>query len=375
MPEDIEREINHYYEEAQNGYIDPSLKELFFPVDERSVFWEMAENTEESRTPEPWEMNKTDDSIQLEIWDLNKKKRSDKKPIDPEWTDRYYAIVDREESHLFTIVSESYLLIDNKEAYWISLAIANYLFKKPDTNENFDFFLFKKWLREDRASCEISICRVIDYNQPNLRDGWCSGITMHNSYNKSVALTYYIGFFNRTFNISVLLPGNAISFKLKKDRNISIIKQIAKQLAQYDVTNFIRKKEQEFLKLLDDLKNSPMDSNLFLAFFCKFFRISRNTIERTKREDEAREMKKFINERIKKYTDEYGQNAYAFLLAISDYISNYNNQRFYNSFLSYHVQAGEWAKDYLKEVKEPNFSLYKYIGEEAINTASWLNLL
>ena len=369
---EIEYEIDRYCTEASNSSVDPRLNELFFPVDERSIYWEWAE---ECRLPEPGKISETNECRELTIWDLNEKKRSDKKPIDPEWTDRYYAIVDREESHLFTIVSESYLLIDNQQAYWIALALANYLFKKPDTNENFEFFLFKKWLREDRASCEISICRVIDYNQPNLRDGWCSGITMHNSYNKSVALTYYVGFFNRTFNISVLLPGNAISFKLKKDKNISISKQIAKELAKYDVANFIRQKEQEFLQLLDDLKKSPMDGNLFLAFFCKFFRISRNTIERTKREDEAREMKKFINERIKKYTEEYGQNAYAFLLAISDYITNYNNQRFYNSFLSYHVQAGEWADDYLNEVSKPDFSLYKYIGEEAINTAAWLNLL
>lgn len=350
---EIEEDLINYYENAKINDTDPRLDELFFPVDERFVFWEKDETKVGGLYKIP----------------------CDPKPINPEWTGRYYAIVDREQEYLFTIASESYLLVSNIEAYWISLAMANYLYKKPDVNENFDFFPFKKWLREDRASCEISICRDIDYNQPNLRDGWCSGITMLNSYNKSVALTYYIGFFNPIFNISILLPGNAISFKLKKNSNYGILNQIAKEFAKCDVANFIQRKEQEFLSLLDDLKKSPMDGNLFLAFFCKFFRISRKSLERAKNLDEAREMKAFINEKIKRYTEEYGQNAYAFLLAISDYISNYENRRFSDSFLSYHVQAGEWANDYLNEVSKPDFSLYKYIGEEAINTASWLNLL
>lgn len=370
MPEDIEKEIKRYYREAQNGYIDPNLDELFFPVDKRSVFWEMAE---ESSAPEPWEISETNECIQLEIWHLNKKKQSDKKPIDPEWTDRYYAIVDREESNLFTIVSESYLLITNKVAYWISLAIANYLFKKPDANENFEFVPYKKWLREDRASCEISICRSINYNQPNLIDGWCSGVTMLNSYNKSVALTYYVGFFNPSYRISILLPQYSISLKLKKDS--SILKQIAKQLAGNAITNLIQGMEKAFLDKLDKLQNTPMDGNMFLAFFCKFFHISRRRIERLNEIDEARRKRTFINDKKELYIKKYGQNAYAFLLGISDYISNYDDKRFNESYLFYHIQAGEWADDYLEKASKPDFSLYKYIGEDAMNTASWLNLL
>ena len=175
---EIEYEIDRYCTEASNSSIDPRLSELFFPVDERSIYWEWAE---ESSASEPWEISETNECRELTIWDLNEKKRSDKKPIDPEWTDRYNAIVDREENHLFTIVSESYLLVDNKMAYWIALALANYLFKKPDTNENFEFVPFKKWLRKDRAACEISICRSINYNQPNLIDGASGGERLVNS--------------------------------------------------------------------------------------------------------------------------------------------------------------------------------------------------
>ena len=41
----------------------------------------------------------------------------------------------------------------------------------------------------------------------------------------------------------------------------------------------------------------------------------------------------------------------------------------------YQLQAGQWADDYLKESSKPGFSLYKYIVEDAFNTASWLNTL
>ena len=349
---EIEIEISRYYDDARNGRIDPHLIELFFPVDERSVFWETDENAKDYRKPTIWNQNT---SI--------------------EWTERYYAIVDREESHLFTIVSKSYLLVDNLEAYWNSLAIANYLFKKPDANENFEFVPFKRWLKKDRSACEISICRSINYNQPNLRGGWCSGVTMLNSYNKSVALTYYIGFFHPGYRISILLPEYSISFKLKKDKNNSIHSQIAKQLAGNAKADMLQGMEEAFLKKLDNLKKTPMDENMFLAFFCKFFHISRKNIERLNEIDEARRKKTFINERKELYIKQYGQNAYAFLLGISDYISNYDDKRFSDSYLFYHIQAGEWADEYLKESSKPDFSLYKYIGEDAINTASWLNLL
>ena len=131
--------------------------------------------------------------------------------------------------------------------------------------------------------------------------------------------------------------------------------------------------EEAFLKKLDDLKNTPMDGNVFLAFFCKFFHISKKGIERDI--FEAKRKRDFINERKMLYIDKYGQNAYAFLLGISDYISNYNDIRFSNSYMTYHIQAGQWADEYLKEAAKPNFSLYKYIGEDALNTASWLNTL
>lgn len=369
---EIEYEIDRYCTEASNSSIDPRLTELFFPVDERSIYWEWAE---ERGLPEPGKISERNECRELTIWDLNKKKRSDKKPIDPEWTDRYYAIVDREENQLFTIVSESYLLVDNKMAYWIALALAKYLFKKPDTNENFEFVPFKKWLRKDRAACEISICRSINYNQPNLIDGWCSGVTMLNSYNKSVALTYYVGFFNPRYRISILLPGYSISLKLKKDRNNSIPKQIATQLAGNARTYKIQEMEKAFLEKLDNLKKTPMAENMFLAFFCKFFHISKKSIERQNEVDEARRKRTFINEKKELYVKKYGQNAYAFLLGISDYISNYDDKRFNDRYLFYHIQAGEWADNYLEESSKPDFSLYKYIGEEAINTAAWLNLL
>lgn len=336
-------ELLRYYEEAREGYIDPQLDELFFPVEYRSVYWEKGENALGRRMPSY-----------------------------PEWTDRYVAIVDRERSYLFTIASESYLLVSNLEAYWISQAIAKFFFKKPDNNDNFEFVPFKKWMNKTRSACEISIYRKIDINQPKLNNGWCAGITMLNSYNKSVALTYYIGFFNVHHNLSLILPENSINFKLKKNKYNDIINQIAEQLASSKV-NRIKEVEEAFLKKLDDLKNTPMDGNMFLAFFCKFFHISKKGIE--KDIFEAKRKRDFINERKMLYIDKYGQNAYAFLLGISDYISNYNDIRFSNSYMTYHIQAGQWADEYLKEAAKPNFSLYKYIGEDALNTASWLNTL
>lgn len=339
-------DLLRYYEKASREPIDPQLKELFFPVEERSVYWEEDENAIDRRTPSS-----------------------------PKRTDMYYAIVDSERRRLFSIVSSTYLLITNQKAYWLSHAIANTLFKKPDENEPFGFVPIRTWINDIRSACEISIVRKIDGYQPELNDGWVAGITMQNSYNQSKALTYYIGFFNVHHNISVILPENSIFFKLKKTKYDDILNQINKQLSkQQDITE-IYEVEQAFRKKLEDLKNTPMDGNMFLAFFCKFFGISRKGVERDGDICMALQMRDFINERKQLYIEKYGQNAYAFLLGISDYIDNYEEVRLGNSYMNYHIQAGQWADEYLKEVAKPNFSLYKYIGEDAFDTAVWLNTL
>jgi hypothetical protein len=339
-------ELRRYYDKACLEPKDPQLKELFFPVDTRSVFWESDEN-----------------AIDPEI------------PSRPQWTDRYYAIVDRERRHLFTIVSASYLLITNLEAYRVAHAIANTLFKKPDENETFGFVPFRTWINKNRSTCEISIVRKIDGYQPELNDGWVTGIVMQNSYNKSKALTYYIGFFNERHKLSLILPENSISFKLKKSKYDDILYQIFEQLSEQRNITKINKVEQAFRMKLEDLKNTPMDGNMFLAFFCKFFGISRKGVEREGGIHSALSKRDFINERKQLYIEKYGQNAYAFLLGISDYIDNYEEVRLGNSYMNYHIQAGQWADEYLKEVAKPNFSLYKYIGEDAMDTAWWLNTL
>ena len=61
---EIEYEIDRYCTEASNSSIDPRLSELFFPVDERSIYWEWAE---EHRLPEPGKISETNECRELTI--------------------------------------------------------------------------------------------------------------------------------------------------------------------------------------------------------------------------------------------------------------------------------------------------------------------
>lgn len=342
----IKEEIRRYYRKASNEPLHPRLYELMFPVDARNVYWEESDH-----------------------------RTSGHEPMYPRYTSHYYAIVDRERRYLFTIVSDSYLLITNIEAYWIEQAIAQFVFWRADDNNNYKFVPYSESLRKDRACCNISIARQIDINQPEIKDGWFAAINMVNSYNKSVALSYYIGFVNSRYNISLIFPENAIKFKLKKDKNNDIVGQIADQLAGSKGMYSIKNLEEKFIKKIKRLQAATMDGNMFLAFFCKFFFISKQRIINSKKIAEAIERRDFINKRKEFYINKYGQNAYSFLLGISDYISHYEQRHVTGGNLNFQLQAGQWAEDYLKESSRPDFDLYTYIGKEAFNTASWLNTL
>lgn len=338
-------DLERFYYEELNKPLDSELEALFFPVEERDVYWEKDERKQSNN------------------------------PSKPEFTDRYFAIVDKERNSLFTIVSESYDLVTNIEAYFISRAIARYMFRSDNSNDNFEFVPVYHWINKNRSVCEISIGRKLDINQPKLNDGWIAGITMLNSYNKTVALTYYVGFFREnSFGnrpLCLLLPENLMSLKVKKDKYNNMFSQIEEQLMDLEEKKRIQDMEQSFMKKLDDLKNIAMDGDMFMALFCKFFHITKQRYNN----DEAREMRNFVKERKNLYIREYGENAYAFLLAISDYISNYEYFHLRINFFNYQTQAGQWVNDYLKESTKDDFSPYRYIGEEAFDTAHWLNTL
>lgn len=345
---DIKDGILRYYTMVRHKPLPENIQLIKFPVDIRRVYWEKSEK-----------VNFAVNSYVL-----------------PEFTGRYMAIVDKEKQHLFTIASDSYLLVTNEEAYWIEQAIAKFIFWKPDNNTNYDFVPYDVYLRNrDRACCSVSIARQIDMNQPEIKDGWFAAITMMNSYNKSIALSYFIGFGNSKHHISLIFPENAIKLKLKKNVSQGLIEQIAEELSHSNGMYAIDQIEQAFAEKIKKLKDAVMDGNMFLAFFCKFFKITKNKIASINDYQQAIERRDFINNKRDLYINLYGANAYAFLLGISDYITHYERRNNIGNPFSNQLQAGQWADDYLKESSKPGFSLYKYIGEEAFNTASWLNTL
>lgn len=198
---------------------------------------------------------------------------------------------------------------------------------------------------------------------------------MLNSYNKSVALTYYVGFVNSRHNVSVIFPENSINFKLKKNVSKDLMEQIAEQLAFSNGRYSIDKIEENFKKKIDKLKAADMAGIQFLSYFCKFFHITKQDIIIRGEQEEAIQKRDFFNERTAKYIKEYGQNAYSFLLGISDYITNFETRKIGDNILPMQIETGKWADNYLKESAKPDFDAYTYIGKEAFNTANWLSTL
>ena len=113
----------------------------------------------------------------------------------------------------------------------------------------------------------------------------------------------------------------------------------------------------------------------FLAAKAFGIKVDKDKVSLRQREVLGQSAKRIVDA-AKEYFAEMGNNAYAIFNVLSDFASfpvAYGHQSIFIHGLQRKV--GLWADELIQEAKKADFSLYKYIGEEAMNTAFFLESL
>ena len=288
----------------------------------------------------------------------------------------YYAIVDVERDNTLAVVTDRYQLISNREA----LDLADLIIRGVFTSHTLDDFVcYNVRVSKSRGSCIIDL--IIPNNFHELfgdeNESWTPFLRITNSYNRNSVLRYEIGFCRWICLNGCIFGQKGFTISIRHDEleyydNYErIIKEVRMKMGNIDSI------WQTIINRLNALREIEISQMMVLPLFCKIFNLhfDKDKLTPGQVESLAVRAKQILNS-AKEYFAEMGSNAYALFNVMTDYASFPANMS--DTSVSIHNlqhRVGAWVDDFIAANKQVNFSLSKYIGDEAMDAAFYMEKL
>lgn len=269
---------------------------------------------------------------------------------------------------VISIVTDNYMLISNKEAVEMAKDIHHRLFP-GGSSDSFEVFNIKA--PKTFGSCHIDI---IDKNYTlNLmrKEVYVPFVRIQNSYNKTMPLSFMVGFCRKLCDNGVIFEENTISINLRHTKS---------HFRSFDLnkinTNLLKNFERDFITKTEKATSIAIPGKLFTPLAIKALNLQFKTEDKNEKvkKKELDRLEDFIHT-MEYYTDRYvrkenfGETAYAFFNAITDYASNFPHLQA-RSTHTMQGRCGNWltefcdkyykkAIDWEKELQEYNFKSAK----------------
>jgi hypothetical protein len=283
----------------------------------------------------------------------------------------YFSVLNMKQPECLSVVSKGYKLIHNSEALKIGKEVFGQLF--PSVNPR-DFIPYKVIASKRKTFCHIDLVHKDVNFKVFDQETWFPIIRITNSYNKTYALSFEIGFVRKLCSNGVIFDKKTVTVKI----NHTYQKQ------QWKIDTDIKKLkelEMEFISHMLNLKRFFLPKKYIFPLLCKALNLN---YEPKKKEtsklalfenevvsntlDEGRQILMLSNKLAKTYADEFGENAYAAFNVITDILSH---QEEYNSLQNYATRAkglnsklAEWLQNFTEEAEKRNFDIEKYLEKE-----------
>ena len=261
----------------------------------------------------------------------------------------------------FSIVSDNYQLISNKEAVEMGKEIHGRLFPNA-TSDSFE--VFNVIAPKTNGSCHIDI---IDKNYTlNVwaQEVYVPFVRIQNSYNKTLPLKFQIGFCRKLCDNGVIFEEDLVSISMAH----------TKQMFRNDEfmnikISHLKVFEDDFIKKTKRTNEIKLPRKYFLPLAAKVLNRNFDLNEKDEKKRKLIEQKlcEFANA-IENYTDKYirienmGETAYAFFNVITDYASNTKHLQARNTH-ELQVKCGTWLNLIGELVSNPMFTWEEYVGD------------
>lgn len=277
----------------------------------------------------------------------------------PIGTPHYRAVVNQSDGNIISIVGKNYQLISNQRAVEMGKQIFTqiYPFVKAD-----ELILFKVVSPKSRASVHIDLIHKDVNFKVWDQEEWLPFLRTTNSYNRSIALSYEIGFVRKLCSNGVLF--NKQSIKLKYFHNKGNTVDITSAANQIKTTSHLFTEHCKFLK---DYK---IPNKLMFALVCQILDIKLelpNENQINKKLNSLQNLMELTSVLTKRYSDESEPDAYTAFNIVTDLVSHQDEYKnltgFYFNVRSYFAKPTDWMDDFSAKLNGKGFVYTEYLKD------------
>jgi len=277
----------------------------------------------------------------------------------PIGTPDYRAVVNQSNGQIISIVGKNYQLICNREAIEKGKQIFTQLYPWVKVNE---LIPYKVVAPNSKASAHIDLIHeAVDFKVWD-QETWLPFLRTTNSYNRSVALSFEIGFVRKLCSNGVLFNKQSIKLKYlhNKGNTVDVI----------HAANQIKTTSNLFADQCLSLKDYAIPKELMFALVCQILNINLELPKDNQLKKKINSLENLI-ELTKiltaRYTCEVGSNAYAAFNVVTDLVSHQDQYRnltgYYFNVRSFFAKPTDWMDEFSGRIKKGNLVYTNYLKE------------
>ncbi len=325
------------------NYNDADVSKLLFPVELRPVFVSMPPTTEEDS-----------DLGHLSIFHSEHCVPED----DIQQIHQYEALIDVERQHVCTIVSNNYEVITNEQAIKLGELCFNTVFKITSANK---MRLFNIIMPSTRSFCHIDYVHEAGTREIFDGDLWQPFIRITNSYNKTHALKFDLGFCRGICKNGMIFGKQNIEFKFSHTKQQQDLLEATFTLRSGEFSHL----EREFMESLRSLKRYHVPRKLMWPLLCKVFQLKKPADDASLAKQESWKRSHHLTEKhMEHYFDLLGENGYAALNVLTDFATRPPQGGFgFSRINTMQVRCGDWTEDFCSAIEANDFTFEDYLGE------------
>lgn len=272
-----------------------------------------------------------------------------------------HAIVNCDTDEAISVVSDTYQIVTNDEALQYAQLCCETAFPEAEP---------RQWrVQQACAPLTMGSCRIdlvhptsaLNFGGPRLGgkpDTYGPFVRVTNSYNRSLALRFEIGFFRKVCSNGMILPKASIRFSF--NHNTRKISERVRFEVKKDSFKQLRQRFQSFLAPLRECK-VPLE--LFVPATLAVLCVNKPEPLAKRQEEPWERLASSLKSISEQYSSNLGENGYALLNVITDIASRPPKSPFVRREQhSLQRSAGSWLADFSSECRKPGFDFTAYIA-------------
>ncbi len=270
------------------------------------------------------------------------------------------AIVNCETNRVISVVSENYQVVTNREALHYAQLCCQAAF--PESAQQ-QWRILEARAPSTRGSCRIDLVHpasALDFGGPKFRgkaDSFGPFVRVTNSYNRSRALGFEIGFFRKVCSNGMILPEASVRFSINHNT-----RKISEHVAFEVQEDRFKRLTEKFQAFLAPLWECHVPLNLFAPATRAVLRISQPDPLGKRQQEPWEKLAAHLQSVSEKYAWEMGLNGYALMNVITDVATRPPKGPFIRREQhGLQRSAGIWLADFSEECRKPGFEVKAYV--------------